>query len=305
VRVSVVIPCYNAAPYIAEAIRSTLTQTRVPDEVIVVDDGSSDGSGDIAESFGAPVRVIRQQNRGENAARNRGLDAARGNVIAFLDSDDFWFPPKLERQLDYLAMHPEVGAVAAGAVAWENDRATRTFPADDVFLRDLSPIEVLALPLVPVMPSTLVARAEHALAIRFPLVKDGGDLMYTSLLRMRSPIGGVEEVLAAYRKHPTQRTKSREYWVSRVRHQAEFARAHFAELGSKTPEDAEMAVLRCAAEEAMQLYWERDVEQFRFRRRTLLALWPKGAPIPYTLSRPVLPRAVLRFKDAVDRMLDI
>jgi glycosyltransferase involved in cell wall biosynthesis len=107
--VSVVIPCYNAACFLHETLASVLRQTHPPLEVIVVDDGSTDNSAAIAESFGPCVRVIRQKNQGESVARNRGIDEAKGDWIAFLDADDFWEPTKLERQLGVI--DPEVMCV--------------------------------------------------------------------------------------------------------------------------------------------------------------------------------------------------
>ncbi|MFO0842697.1 MAG: glycosyltransferase family 2 protein [Gemmataceae bacterium] len=106
--ISVVIPCYNGANYLREAIDSVLSQTRPVLEVIVVDDGSTDDSFAIAESYGAPVRVIRQPNQGESVARNRGIDEAKGDWIAFLDADDLWMGDKIERQ----AAHMSSGCIA-------------------------------------------------------------------------------------------------------------------------------------------------------------------------------------------------
>lgn len=99
--VSVVIPAYNAAPFIARAIESVLAQTRPVLEVLVVDDGSRDRTAEIAAGFGAPVRVVRQANAGPSAARNHGARLARGEWIALLDADDAWLPEKLERQSLY------------------------------------------------------------------------------------------------------------------------------------------------------------------------------------------------------------
>src|SRR5579884_658579 len=98
-RVSVVLPCFNAARFLPAALDSALSQTYLPFEVILVDDGSTDDSVAIAESYGPLVRVIRQTNQGESVARNRGLDAARGDLVAFLDADDIWERGKLGRQL--------------------------------------------------------------------------------------------------------------------------------------------------------------------------------------------------------------
>ena len=100
--VSVVIPAYNAAAYLPDAINSVLSQTRPADEVIVVDDGSKDGTGELAESYGDKVFCVRQSNSGVVAARARGIQAAQGDWIAFLDADDVWYTHKLEAQLDLL-----------------------------------------------------------------------------------------------------------------------------------------------------------------------------------------------------------
>lgn len=106
-RVSVVIPAYNAEPFLAETLRSVLEQTLAPLEVLVVDDGSTDRTGEIARLFGPPVRCIRQENRGLSGARNTGIREARGELIALLDADDLWLPRKLERQVELLSRNPE------------------------------------------------------------------------------------------------------------------------------------------------------------------------------------------------------
>ncbi len=100
--VSVIIPVYNGERYLGEAIASALGQTYPPLEVIVVDDGSTDGSAAIAQGCGSPVRYDHQSHRpsgGAAAARNRGAELARGELLAFLDADDVWLPDKLARQV--------------------------------------------------------------------------------------------------------------------------------------------------------------------------------------------------------------
>ena len=109
--VSVLIPCYNREGSLPAAVESALVQTAPPEEVVVVDDGSTDGSAAVAEGFGPPVRVVRQANGGAAAARNRGLDECRGEWVAFLDSDDVWAPDKLERQLAAAAAAPDADLV--------------------------------------------------------------------------------------------------------------------------------------------------------------------------------------------------
>src|SRR5690242_5053753 len=105
--VSVIIPAYNSERYIADALRSVLAQTYMPQEIIVVDDGSSDGTARALDPFRSTIRYIYQKNRGEPAARNTGMREAKGDYIAFLDADDLWLPEKLDLQMTYLAAHPE------------------------------------------------------------------------------------------------------------------------------------------------------------------------------------------------------
>lgn len=94
---SVVIPLYNKEKTISRALGSVLAQTRTADEVIVVNDGSTDGSGEIAERYAAQgVRVIHQDNKGVSAARNRGINEAKSTHVAFLDADDHWLPNHLD-----------------------------------------------------------------------------------------------------------------------------------------------------------------------------------------------------------------
>jgi len=111
--VSVIIPAYRAAGTIGQAVRSVLDQTVRPDEILVIDDGSPDDLASALAEFGSAATLIRQPNGGVASARNRGLAAARGDFLAFLDADDFWEPQKLQQQLAILQAHPEVGLVAS------------------------------------------------------------------------------------------------------------------------------------------------------------------------------------------------
>jgi glycosyltransferase involved in cell wall biosynthesis len=106
--ISVIIPTFNRARFLKQALHSLLAQQRVDMEVIVVDDGSTDDTAAIVASCGVAVRYIHQVNAGVSAARNRGIRAAAGEWLAFLDSDDFWLPHKLEAQLDFFRRHPEL-----------------------------------------------------------------------------------------------------------------------------------------------------------------------------------------------------
>jgi len=100
--VSIIIPCYNGERFVAEAIESALAQTYPHKEVIVIDDGSTDNSLEVIKSFGDKIRWETGPNRGGCAARNRGIELARGELIQFLDADDILHPQKLERQVTFM-----------------------------------------------------------------------------------------------------------------------------------------------------------------------------------------------------------
>jgi glycosyltransferase involved in cell wall biosynthesis len=106
--ISVIIPAYNSERFISEALQSALNQSFQDFEIIVVDDGSTDRSREIIESFNGPITYHYQPNRGAAAARNLGLSAAKADWVAFLDADDVWYPHKLAVQMDYTRLYPEV-----------------------------------------------------------------------------------------------------------------------------------------------------------------------------------------------------
>jgi glycosyltransferase involved in cell wall biosynthesis len=127
--ISVIIGVYNARPYLAEAIDSVFAQTYKPLELIVVDDGSDDGSDQVARSYGDALRYMRQERQGNGSARNTGVEAATGDFFAFLDADDRFVPLKLERQMAALQADPGLDIVfghVAEFVSPELDEETKT-----------------------------------------------------------------------------------------------------------------------------------------------------------------------------------
>ena len=106
--VSVVIPTYNRAHMIGDTLNSVLAQTYRNFEIIVVDDGSTDNTPEVLTYYGSPVHYVRCENRGKSAARNTGIRVARGDYIAFLDSDDLWLPNKLQAQMDVFDEQPDL-----------------------------------------------------------------------------------------------------------------------------------------------------------------------------------------------------
>ncbi len=112
--ISVIIPVWNRAHEVGRAVDSALAQTLPPLEVIVIDDGSTDETPHVLARYGNRIRVVRQNNRGVAAARNAGIAIARGELLAFLDSDDVWLPHKLELQAARIEADPELGLVHCG-----------------------------------------------------------------------------------------------------------------------------------------------------------------------------------------------
>lgn len=143
--VSILIPCFNAAPFIAETLESALAQTWRHTEIIVVDDGSTDRSPEIAREF-APrgVRVFSQANAGAAAARNRARRESRGDFLQYLDADDLISPAKIERQLALLAGRPPDTLATCAWGRFRCDRRDAAF-VDMAVFRDLTPVEFLAL----------------------------------------------------------------------------------------------------------------------------------------------------------------
>lgn len=120
--VSVVIPLYNKAEYVERALQSVFAQTLQPLELIIIDDGSSDGGADLVERIDdARIRLIKQPNAGVSVARNRGIEAAQGSLIAFLDADDEWMPGFLETVVRLYSNYPTAGAYATAYTIIQGD----------------------------------------------------------------------------------------------------------------------------------------------------------------------------------------
>jgi len=114
--VSVLIPCYNAERWIEQAIASALSQTYLPIEVIVVDDGSTDGSWQVIQQFGDRIHATTQPNQGGNAACHRLLQISSGEWLQYLDANDYLLPTKLEQQIQCLASQPDADMIYSPSI---------------------------------------------------------------------------------------------------------------------------------------------------------------------------------------------
>jgi glycosyltransferase involved in cell wall biosynthesis len=133
-RISVIIPTYNCAGYVAETLDSILAQTFQDIEVIVVDDGSTDSTRAIVAGYAPRVQLIEQENGGVCRARNRGIAAARGNFICLMDHDDYWYPDKLQLQLELFERQPDVGVVYGSYRHWYRNQEG-TFPSPQEYAK--------------------------------------------------------------------------------------------------------------------------------------------------------------------------
>ena len=204
--VSVVIPTYDGAYYLGETIGSVLAQTYPHLEVLVVDDGSTDGTPNAAvagHDADPRVRYLRQANAGTAAARNLGVAHARGEFIALLDHDDLWEPHKLERQLPLFAGDdPAIGAVIARIEFFRTATGENTaeyFPGRELDVHDLLAHRVLPIQTVVFRRDALAAVGPFDVDLRGT---DDWDLGIRLAARFR--IVGLPETLARVRLHPGQ-----------------------------------------------------------------------------------------------------
>lgn len=201
--VTVLIAVFNGADYLGESIESVLAQTFSDFELLIVDDGSTDQTPKILRSLPDPrmCTITLSQNRGIARARNAGIEAARGRYIAFLDHDDVAPPERLEKQVAFLDLHPQVGLLGSD-VEFINSRGATLrnvhMPASDLEIRWMNLLDC------PMRQSSLTARRDlarqHQYDDRFLSLSD-----WDFIQRMlgRTEAANLPEVLVRYRSHPT------------------------------------------------------------------------------------------------------
>lgn len=217
--ISVVVPCYNARAYIGATLRSVIAQ-RLPDlEIIVVDDGSSDGSAELVARDFPQVRIERQSNQGVAAARNRGIELARGDWIAFVDADDIWLPGKLQAQMRLLQEHPEALCCYSAWKVWRSEQPEPS-PTELAKVEDENGLadrwqgasgwiyDQLLLDCW-VWTSTVLVKREllQQLGGFDPALRLGEDYDLWLRISRHTPILRVPQALALYRDHPHSITK--------------------------------------------------------------------------------------------------
>jgi glycosyltransferase involved in cell wall biosynthesis len=205
--VSVVVPAFNAERFVERALESAVRQTVPPREVIVVNDGSTDGTADRARGMGPPVRVIDRKNRGLSVARNTGILAAEGDLIAFLDADDSWLPTKLERQVEFFERDPSTQACFAATeyVTSDGERRGQSVRPDHPDL-----VEGLLLHSCVIgPPSAGLFRREvfEAVGLFDPRLSQCSDWDMWLRLAERGPVEFLSEVLVRYEIHDSNMSR--------------------------------------------------------------------------------------------------
>jgi len=202
--VSVIIPTFNRREYVCQAIDSVLTQTWTDYEIVVVDDGSTDGTASALHTrFGKRIEYVYQSNRGESAARNEAIRRSRGQYLALLDSDDLWMPTKLERQVAMLESRPEMGLVSCHVnVITAEGEPVGAGPMHPEQTSDVVSLESLALA-SPVHASTIVVRRSCLTQVGGfdENIRYGEDWDLCLRIAAKHPIGFVLEPLVELRTH--------------------------------------------------------------------------------------------------------
>jgi glycosyltransferase involved in cell wall biosynthesis len=221
VRVSIIMPCYNAARFIAEAIAGVIAQTESSWELLVIDDGSTDGSAEVVGRFADPrIRLISQANAGVSAARNAGLAASVGEFVAFLDADDRMRPDRLQLPLEIFAREPSLDVVVCNFIRFEQDsgkylptqfelvgswRAIPERAVDGLAVRMTDGCAVLAHPYLQptfIWTQNVLLRGERARAASFPVgVAICEDAWYLYRVMPGARMAIVEQVLVELRRH--------------------------------------------------------------------------------------------------------
>ncbi len=222
-RVTVVIPVYNRRQYVREAIESILRQTYSDFELLVIDDGSSDGTGEVVRSYvDERVRLMRhERNLGIPRTRNDGVRLARGEYIAFLDSDDVAYPMRLERQVAFLDSHRDDAAVGAW-VSWMNGDGR---PISRVKRRPGSSSEIAALRLLRSGIENTASMARTTILRDYPhneACDVSSDYELWARIAARHKLSNLPEALVRRRLHGEQITKLKADSV-RLAHQAIYA----------------------------------------------------------------------------------
>jgi glycosyltransferase involved in cell wall biosynthesis len=293
--ISVVIPCFNGSRYLGATIRSVLAQTAPPMEILVVDDGSTDDSASVAGSFGQAVRIIQQPNQGESVARNRGIDEAKGEWIAFVDADDLWEPGKLAAQLKLASS--ECACVATGYYTFDEASTQREHLG--IHGEEEYSLERLLLePMIHV--SSAMVRRE--IPVRFPnWTRCGEDMIYFAEMILWGKVRLVPELLTGYRVHRRSQVRSTKgYSLQNLQSRFRWLEEAAPRIGDERRLKLQRLLQEQLVEWIFGARWKRDWAGYWELRSFAAGLsWEK---LPAILSERPLPRWVYMAADVIRKM---
>lgn len=299
---SIIIPCYNGERYLAQAIDSALAQTYPQCEVIVVDDGSSDGSAAIMHNYAGRIRIVQQANAGLPAARNAGIHVSTGDYLAFLDADDYWQPDFIAKMMQAL----ETSGASIAYCGWQNvglpgGRGAPFIPPD---YEQPDKLEKMVTGVRwPVHAALTRREVVEALSGFDPQWSTCEDFAFWIRAATLHRLVRVAEVLAFYRHHDgVQMTKrrsviARNHWLV----QRDFLAQHAEianQLGHSRVRDITHGEL---LKRGYECYWDRDLPAARTIFRTVMAA-AYGAPSDWKYMLPAL--LPLPWHQALIRLMD-
>ncbi|NNF13911.1 MAG: glycosyltransferase [Gemmatimonadetes bacterium] len=296
---SVVIPVYNKERYLVETIDSVLAQTLPPEEIVVIDDGSTDRSAEIAASYGSQVHLIRQSNSGESVARNEGIEASTGEWIALLDGDDVWEPEKLERQFQALEAAEFDPVFVYSDVYLFDDSGQHIgehvkpeyHAADDWRVQMLCDWSI--------NPSTTLIRRSALDGLRFPPeIRHSEDMIFFLELRAKGPFLKVHEKLAGYRRNEVNQTASKRHHLDSVISRWQW----YSDNESHYGESERYEVRRSLAQQLLPTfgrarYTTRDMDLAKECRRMYREIHPDPGNEPRSMKAPIHPAWIYRVLD--------
>ena len=305
--VSVVIPAYNAEAFLGETLDSVLAQTYPNLEIIVVDDGSTDATPQLLENYSDRIRVLRQANAGQAAARNYGARETHGELLAFLDSDDLWDPDKITRQVDLLARFPEALAVYCdhrtiddqGRLLASSAVLSYPRPSGDILMALLLGSCIITPGLV------LLQRQAFEAAGGFDktsFMRGHEDYALWLRLATRGSFVYRTDTLVSYRRHAQQATREQNYVLHMTRAKLHALMAIRDVIQASQDEDLRRLFKWVLGESHLQAAWAArqmgDHADARQIAAASLALRPSSPRVWRSLAAAIFPRRRITRKNA-------
>jgi len=305
-KVSVVIPTFNYAQYVAHAVQSVLNQSFSDFEIILVDDGSTDKTQAVLAPFQPHIRYIYQDNKGLPAARNTGIRAANGEYIAFLDSDDLWLPTKLEKQVALLDRREELGLVYCD-FCWQYDEAGIVVrsPQRDLFRSGFVFADLLMRNFIHTPTPIVRSQVFDAVGLFDESLPASEDWDMWLRIVACFKIDFVDEVLAIYRFHSSSMSRN---YLLRYQYELEVfnkAVTSFPEMAEQAGrhKDCRLAELELGLGKELWLAGEYAEARRRFRRAARANPWQIQSSILGLMSFIPGTAGLLRLKRQLQKQM--